>query len=481
MSRSIKKNFLMNIFLTSSSYIFPLITFPYISRILQSSGTGQINFANSFANYFISFASLGIPMYGVRACAVVRSNKKELSKTVLELFIINLFTSILSIIILLIFVFTIPKLEDYRSLILIYSISILFNLFGIEWMYKGLEEYSYITKRSIIFKFIGVILMFCFVHQKTDVFSYAIITVLASSGSLIFNTIRARKYLNFKRKINLDIKQHIKPTLSFFLLTSSWTLYSNVDSILLGFMTNDTEVGYYSAAIKIKYMGASAIGALGTVLLPRLSNYYANNNFTKYYNLCKKNSSFTMIMGISFLSLFILKSKEIILLLSGDNYLKSIPILQILFLAIIFLGYSNMLGNILVTQNKENINAIATLIGILVIVVFNLVLIPSLMSIGSAIATDIGELSILFFEIVYLRNLLHNIFDLKNMLKIGICGLLSAFVLMILNPLLDCLTLLINLISSGCIYFVIFVILLMLVKENLCMEMYCTIKQRMSR
>ena len=140
-NKSLKINFIMNCILTCSAYIFPLITFPYISRVLQASGNGKINFANSIVSYFVMFASLGIPVYGVRACASVRKNKKELSKTVQELLILNIIMCFITYIVLFNCVFLIDKMYEYKELIFIFSSTLILNCIGVEWLYKALEEY----------------------------------------------------------------------------------------------------------------------------------------------------------------------------------------------------------------------------------------------------------------------------------------------------------------------------------------------------
>ena len=140
--KSLKLNFLMNTLLTLSSIIFPLVTFRYVSRILLPVGTGKVSFATSFISYFSMFAQLGIPIYGIRACAKVRDNRKELSRTVQELLIINIVMSAIAYIALFVFLTFVPRLYDERSLYIVVSLTILFDTIGIEWLYKALEEYT---------------------------------------------------------------------------------------------------------------------------------------------------------------------------------------------------------------------------------------------------------------------------------------------------------------------------------------------------
>lgn len=150
--KSLKLNFIMNAILTMSSFIFPLITFPYISRILLPEGTGKVSFATSLISYFSMIAQLGIPTYGIRACAKVRDNRIELTRTAHELLFINLFMNVISYIALGVVLFTVPRLFEDRSLYIIISSTILLTSIGMEWLYKALEQYTYITIRSIILK-----------------------------------------------------------------------------------------------------------------------------------------------------------------------------------------------------------------------------------------------------------------------------------------------------------------------------------------
>ena len=179
--KSVKMNFVMNIILTMSNFIFPLITFPYVSRVLLPDGTGRVSFATSLVSYFAMFAQLGIPTYGIRACAKVRDDRKELTRTAQELLIINVVMSIISYAILFVALFTIPRLREDRTLYLVLSLTIILTSIGMEWLYKALEQYKYITIRSIIFKFVALIAMFALVHSKSDYVIYGGLTIFAAS------------------------------------------------------------------------------------------------------------------------------------------------------------------------------------------------------------------------------------------------------------------------------------------------------------
>ena len=225
-NKSVKLNFIMNAILTMSQFVFPLITFPYISRVLQPAGTGMVSFATSVVAYFCIFSQLGIPTYGIRACAKVRDDKETLSRTVQELFLINLIMCIFTYIAFFIALFTVPKFSQNKPLFLIISLTILFNAIGVEWLYKALEQYTYITIRSIIFKFVALIFMFLLVKQSNDTVVYGALSILAASASNIFNFFHVHKYIQLKPIGNYKFRRHLKAILIFFAMSCATTILS---------------------------------------------------------------------------------------------------------------------------------------------------------------------------------------------------------------------------------------------------------------
>lgn len=215
-TKSVKFNFMMNMILTVSSFVFPLITFPYVSRVLLVEGNGYVSFATSVLTYFTMFASLGIPSYGIRACAQVRDDRKELSRVTQELFIINIITTIVVSIVFVITLFTVPQFKEQQTLLWINGASLILNAVGVNWFYSAMEQYSYITVRSIIFKIASIILMFIFVRQQKDYIIYGAITVFATSGSNLLNFVNLRKFIDLKPVGNYRFKRHLKPILYFF-------------------------------------------------------------------------------------------------------------------------------------------------------------------------------------------------------------------------------------------------------------------------
>lgn len=470
-AKSLRKNFLMNTFLSMSSFLFPLITFPYISRILMASGLGKINFATSIVNYLLTFAMLGMPLYGVKVCASYLKDRRKLIQTVSELLLINIFVGVVALIILALLTIFIGKFRENWELIAIFSCIIPLNIIGMEWLYKALEEYSYIAVRTMIFKVLGIVLMFAFVHDRTDYLIYAAITVFAGSASYILNFIKALPYLNVRKNEALNLKQHVRPLLSFFLLTVSWTIYTNTDVIMLGFLSTDRQVGYYSASLRIKSIVLSIVGSLSTVILPRVVHYFAEERYEEAKLILRKSSSFIWLSSLYFIGFIIISAEGIITLLSGDGYLLATPTLQATIVTVLFVGLSAFLGtNILVSLGKESVTIRASFVGILINILLNLLLISRLASLGAGIATVVGEASMVLYELLYLGKESYEYFDERNIAKILLVFTATFLITTFIYPSLSVLPIFLRLLVSGGLYSLIYGIGLYLVKENLVVD-----------
>lgn len=468
--KSLKINFIMNAFLTMSSFIFPLITFPYISRILLPEGTGKVSFATSVISYFVILAQLGIPTYGIRACAKVRDNREELSKTAHELLIINIIMCCFSYLILGILLMTVPKFKSEKTLLIIVSLTLLFNTIGMEWLYKALEQYMYITIRSIIFKVIAVIAMFLLVHEKSDYIIYGAISIFASSASNIFNLINVHKYINLKPIGNYNLKKHLKPVFIFFAISCAATIYTNLDTVMLGFIKTDSDVGCYNAAVRIKSILVSIVTSLGVVLLPRASYYLEHNMISEFYKITKKAINFVFIIAVPLMAYFILFAKEGIFLLSGSAYIGAVKPMQIIMPTLVFIGLTNIMGiQMLVPMGKEKIVLYSEIAGALVDLVINIVLIPRWASAGAAIGTLVAEIIVWIVQYCALRK------DVKSAyLTIDYKTILWA-ILMAIVGVVWVKTLSINvffkLIISAVMFFGIYFGVLMIRKDELTIEM----------
>ena len=412
--KSIKKNFIMNTILTMSGFIFPIITFPYISRVLGPDGNGHVKLAASVVAYFAMFAQLGIPTYGIRICAKVRDDKKELSKTVHELLLINLLMSLVVYVPFFLSLFLVPRFQNDKALLIITSATILFNAIGMEYLYKALEQYTYITIRSIIFKLIGVIAMFFLVRTKDDYVIYGAITIFAGSASNILNLINSRKLIEYKWYGGYELKKHMKAIMVFFAMSCATTVYLNLDSVMLGFMATDADVGYYDAAVKLKNILVGVVTSLGTVLLPRASYYVENGQKDEFRRITEKALNFVFILAMPLMIYFIIFAREGILFLSGGKYLPAILGMQIIMPTLIFIGVTNIMGiQILVPLGKEKIVLYSEIAGAVIDLIINAILIPTMKSAGAALGTTIAEFAVLVVQYISLVKMKDDV-DIKS-------------------------------------------------------------------
>ena len=299
---------------------------------------------------------------------------------------------------------TVPKFKSEKTLLIIVSLTLLFNTIGMEWLYKALEQYMYITIRSIIFKVIAVIAMFLLVHEKSDYIIYGAISIFASSASNIFNLINVHKYINLKPIGNYNLKQHLKPVFIFFAISCAATIYTNLDTVMLGFIKTDSDVGCYNAAVRIKSILVSIVTSLGVVLLPRASYYLEHNMISEFYKITKKAINFVFIIAVPLMVYFILFAKEGIFLLSGSAYIGAVKPMQIIMPTLVFIGLTNIMGiQMLVPMGKEKIVLYSEIAGALVDLVINIVLIPRWASAGAAIGTLVAEIIVWIVQYCALR------------------------------------------------------------------------------
>lgn len=425
--KSLTLNFIMNIVLTMSSFIFPLITFPYASRILLPEGIGKISFATSLVSYFNIFAQLGIPVYGIRACAQVRDNREELSRTVQELFFINLLMNICTYAFFVVALSVVPRLSQEKPLFIIISLSIWFQTIGMEWLYKALEKYTYITIRSVIFKFIAVIAMFLLVRQQSDYLYYGAVTILAASASNIFNFINVHKYVDIRIRQLGNWKRHLKPVLVFFAMSCATTIYTHIDTVMLGFVQSDTEVGYYGAAVKVKSILISIVTSLGTVLLPRVSYYIENGKKDEFYKIAEKALNFVLIISVPLCIYFILFAEESIYFLSGDAYTGAVLPMQIIMPTLILIGVTNLMGvQMMVPMGKEKYVLYSEIAGAIVNLILNMFLIPHFASAGAALGTLAAEAVVWLVQYHVLKDEVKGMFQKMHYGLFGCAAVLSG-------------------------------------------------------
>lgn len=395
---SIKKNILLNGVKIFFNLLFPLVTLPYISRIFGPTGIGKITFINSIINYLLLFTNLGIPLYGIREIAKRRENKLALSKVFSEILFLNLITTIVGMIIFILLL-KINLLGDDKKLFFIMSLNIIFTFLGVEWYFQGIENYLYITKRSIIFKIISIILMFLFVKKETDILNYIMILIFSQVGSNILNFFKAKKEIKISFK-NLMLRRHLKPILIIFSMSVTTSIYTNLNSVMLGYYSTEYSLGIYSVASKIIYLILGVITSMGVVIIPRIANFIVKRREEELKNLMENILSLLLaitipsVIGLNFIA------DEIIWLFSGNNFIEAIKTIKILSIVIFFIVFSNFLGmQILYPRGKEKEVLFSVIVGAIANFSLNYFLISKYMQNGVAISTVIAEGLVLLIQI----------------------------------------------------------------------------------
>ncbi|MGN0373998.1 MAG: polysaccharide biosynthesis C-terminal domain-containing protein, partial [Butyrivibrio sp.] len=360
-------------------------------------------FAASFAEYFVMLANLGMPIYAMRACAEKRDDRKELSHTFNELWSINVVLSVASTVVFLVTVLLVPKLRVNGLLLAIYGSSILFQMIGCEWLFKGLEKFRLLALSSLVCKVISFICILLFVHSEHHVWLYGIFSVLATYGSSIICFIMLHHYVDFSFRIRIN-KKHFKPLLVFFMMSCAVSIYSSLDLTMLGFMKTEFETGLYSIAAKGKSVLAMTGSLVWSAILPLATRLWKEGDRKGFESLSAK--ALVIVCGIQTVVgvICIIFAKPIILLVGGEAYLGAVPAFRILLLSLIPIGASNILGGqVLIPAGKEKKLLTAEIAGAVFNFIANLILIPYLSILGAAITTVISEVIVWLICVYYVK------------------------------------------------------------------------------
>ena len=389
--RSLETNALLNGIKQSSSIMFSLITFPYISHVLGSDGYGKYSFSYSVTNYFILLAALGIYTYAIREGAKIRDNQKAINQFCSQVFSINVCSTAISLLLLFFMLFFLPKFSEYKAYILIQSMIIVLDAIGIDWINGIFEDFFYITVRYIAVQCICLLAMFVFVRQPEDIIPYCIISVLATNGGKLINIFYVRKYAKIRFTFNMDLKRHLLPLLILFANSIAITIYVNSDITMLGFFESNAQVGVYSFVSKIYNLLKQLINAVIVVSVPRIA-YIQKNRPKEYKILINKIFSVLNIIMLPIIVGLFCMSDSMILLAGGEQYISGNVALKILSVAILFAIYASLFTNcMLIVNRQEKLCLNATVISAIVNVGLNFVLMPWLGMIGAAITTVLAE------------------------------------------------------------------------------------------
>lgn len=395
----LKKNFLYSIMYQVLTILFPIITVPYISRVIGADGVGIFSYTYTLVYYFMTITMLGISNYGNRKIAKCRENKEELSKNFLSIYSIQLFMSIIMIIFYILYIIFFAT--EYKLFMLLQIFYLLSSTFDINWLFFGLEKIKLTIVRSAIVKIISIIGIFLLVKNKEDLNIYTIImsgSTFISQAFLIFFLFKEIKLCKIKFS---DIKPHIKPSIILFVPVIAMSFYKLMDKIMLGNLSTVIHLGYYEQAEKLINIPVSIITALGTVMLPRISNLVAKGEEKSISEYIRKSLNFTMFLTLPICFGLIAISNDFIPLFLGKEFQMSSILIYYLAPTLIFVSISNIIRTqYLIPKEQDKTYIISMIIGAIINLIINYLLIPKYNAIGACIGTIFAEFIVMIYHII---------------------------------------------------------------------------------
>jgi len=465
---SVKHNFFFNLVNTVIKIVFPLIVFPYVSRVLLPEGIGRVNYAEAFVSYFVLFSSLGIPVYGLREIAKHRSDHHLLQKKLAGVFSINLVFAIISYSVLAGLMVS-GFIGKEPKLVLINSSLILFSLLDMEWYFQGTENYKFITVRNVIVKMISLVLIFIFIRSHDDVLLYALLLAIGVGGNSLFNFFYVLskhgkvllQHLHFQ-SIRASFAEHFRSILITSSMALAGSIYLSLDVVMLGQISSNEQVGFYSASMKIVRVLISVVLALSTVLLPRASFHVKNDEMKEFNDLIKLSFNFICFLSFPCMIGIAILSESIIVLFSGMDFYPAHHVIQLLAILMFLVSMNNLFGmQILYPLNKERLFLYAILAGAAVNVTANLILIPRYNAIGAAVSSIVAEL-VIFVSLFIANKKFFHISVFKKPLRYFFASLIMGAVVFTLHhyiPPFKLLNTMAMMLTGGICYFVTLVIM----------------------
>lgn len=425
MKKSIAKNYIYNLIYQMLTILLPLVTTPYLSRVLGAESIGIYGYTISIVTYFILFGTLGISMYGQREIAYYQQDKEKKSKTFWEIIIIRTITLTISIII---FYLVYGRSGEYIIYYRILIIQLVANLFDISWFFQGIEEFDKTVIRNLIVKTTCLALVFIIIKSPEDLWKYFALYVGAELIGNLTLWLYIPKYIDKIEFKKLKFKKHLKPTISLFIPQIAIQIYTVLDKTMIGVITNDMEeVGYYEQAQKIVKATLTVITALQIVMNSRIANAYAINDKKEIKECLEKSFKFVWIIAIPIALGIIATAPKFVPWFYGEEFNRVIPIIIATSPILIVIGLSGITGiQYLVQIGKQKEFTISVTIGAIVNLLFNFILVKFFEGVGAAISSVIAEAVILIIQLIYIREQ----FSFIEILKISINYFISGFIML---------------------------------------------------
>lgn len=423
MAAGIKKNFFYNMILTTGNYIFPLLTYPYVSRVLGVSNIGICNYVDSFIHYGILLALLGIGSFGIREIASVKDDVRKKTQVFSSLLFINVFLTTIAVIVLIILTLYVPLFGPYRPFLFVGLFKLIFSAFLIEWFFKGLSDFKYITVRSLAVRTAYVILVFIFVQTKDDTIVYYFLTCMTVVINAIVNWMYSRRFVRFSFRI-VRVREYVMPVLSYGIYLILTSMYTTFNVAFLGSVSGDTEVGYFTTATKLYGILMSVYGAFSAVMVPQISALLSKGNNHRLRELAGKTFNLVFLFSIPLIVVSFFYAPLIIYLLSGKGYEGAIAPFRIVMSLLLIIALEQIIvGQFLLALRNSKCILQLSILGAIVGVSLNILLTPHLASVGSAISWVSSEISVLCLAMYFFHKNFNIRFPVGEMIKAFVLAL----------------------------------------------------------
>lgn len=464
--KSVMKNFIYNTGYQILAILIPLITTPYLSRIIGAYGIGKYSYAYSIAYYFVIFIMLGINNYGNRSVAAVRDDKEKLSNLFWELYSMQFFLGVIVTGIYAVFCFLSYRNNLIQLSMLVYVLSAIFD---INWFFWGMEKFKLTTVRNAFIKIVCTALIFILVKEKEDLLIYVFISIMGTFLGNIILWPSALKIVGSPRIRFKTCVKHIYPNLILFIPIIAVSLYKVMDKVMLGKLTNMEEVGYYEYSEKITQIPMAIVNSLAVVMLPRVSNLVANENSKSEKKYMSLSIMLVMFLSTSLCFGIMAIAKEFVPFFYGSGYDSCVKLFYILLPSCCFVAFSSVIRTqYLIPHKDDKTYIISVFVGAIINLLLNALLIPKVEAIGAALATLIAEFFVFAYQSISVIRKLDILQYLKNSLSFiiaGICMFCTVINVQISsNNYLKCM--LIKTCIGICSYFIYLLIFIQFNKEE---------------
>lgn len=391
MRKSIKENYVYNLMYQLMAILIPLVTTPYISRILGATAIGDYSYTSGIVSYFGLVAATGTVNFAQKKIAIYENNIEKRSILFWEILLFRLLCGVLVLVGYSFFVFN--YMPQYRILYIIQYFTVFSWLADISWYFQGTENFKITSVRNTVVKLGGTVLIFLFVKEKSDLWLYTLIT----SAMLLLGNLTmwhyARREIIWPGISRIHILKNTGMIMELFVPVISIQLYTVLDKTMLGTLCNTTEVGYYAQAEKIVKLALTVLNALSAVLLPRIAVLYANKDIEKIREYYKKTLNFIFMLALPMLVGCVLVADEFVPIFFGKGYDEVINLLKLESSLFIILSLGQVFGNFLIPMNKQRDFTIAVTVAAVVNIVFNYIFIRimGLGAMGAVMASVIAE------------------------------------------------------------------------------------------